>query len=117
MSTWNFNPAQLATWDEARDLAKQIEGFRFSSGVLMGGGVAPETTDPNTSGIYVPSWAGGPAGFPEPNDNATARYWLHFRFNNGASGLNVGLIMDKLKRYAGNQQYVFSSLANDLQQG
>ncbi len=117
MSTWSFNPAQLATWDDARALAAKIENFRITSGVLMGGGVKIETKDFNTSGIYVPSWSGGPGGFPEPNDAAHESFWLHFRFNNGTSGINVGLILDKLARYGGNEMYVFGSLANDLQQG
>ena len=113
--TWTFNLVQLATWAEARALAKEIEDFREITGVILGGGVRQETTDPNTSGIYVPTWAGGPGGFPEPNDTLNARFWLHFRFANGKSGLNVGLIIDKLARYGGNQMYVFGSLANDLQ--
>ena len=113
--TWTFNPAQLATWQQARDLAKQIDAFRQSTGALMGGGVAPETTDAATSGIYVPSWAGGPAGFPEPSDSAGNAFWLHFRFNNGVSGLNAGLILDKLRRYGNNEMYVFTSLSGDLQ--
>jgi len=112
---WNFNPAQLATWDEARKLAADIDTFRHTTGVLMGLGVAPEIGDANTSGIYVPSWVGGPGGFPEPHDSATNRFWLHFRFNNRVSGINVGLILDKIARYGGNTMYVFSSLANDLQ--
>jgi hypothetical protein len=116
-TTWTFNPNQLATWDDARALAAQIETFRITTGVPMGGGVKPETADANTSGLYVPSWVGGPGGFPEPNDVENLKYWLHFRFQNGASGINVGLILDKLVRYGGNTMYVFSSLANDLQQG
>lgn len=113
--TWKFNPAQLATWQEARTLTTQIDSFILFTGTVLGGGVAKETTDVNTSGIYVPSWVGGPEGFPEPNDSVNGKYWLHFRFNNGRSGLNVGLIMDKLVRYGNNYTYVFSSLANDLQ--
>lgn len=115
--TWNFNPAQLATWEEAKTLAAKIEAFRVSSGIPMGGGVRPETASMDTSGIYVPSWEGGPEGFPEPNDALNGKFWLHFRFWNGAAGLNVGLILDKLARYGGNERYVFGSLANDLQQG
>ena len=115
MSTWNFNPNQLATWADAKDLAARIEGFRQSTGVNMGGGVLPVTADPNTSGIYVPSWDGGPGGFPEPADPNTGLYFLHFRCVNGRSGVNVGLILDKIKRYGGNETYVFYYLnAGDL---
>jgi hypothetical protein len=106
-TTWNFNPAQLATWQEARDLAVKIEAFRQSQGLYMAGGVAPETSDANTSGIYVPSWTGGPGGFPEPNDVENLKYFLHYRFVNGRSGINVGLLLDKLKRFGGNEMYVF----------
>ena len=113
--TWTFNPNQLATWQEAKDLSDQINAFRQSSGVNMGGGVMPVTTDLDTSGIYVPSWSGGPGGFPEPNDAANNEYWLHFRFANGRSGVNVGLILDKIQRYGGNTLYVFYSInSNDL---
>lgn len=112
--TWTFNPAQLATWDEAKELAAKIEAFRQKTGNWMGGGVKVETNNVDTSGVYVPFWEGGPEGFPEPNDAGNGKFWLHFRFNNGASGLNVGLILDKLARYGGNEYYVFGSLSNDL---
>jgi hypothetical protein len=113
--TWTFNPNQLAIWEEAREIAKKIDAFRQAHGVNMGGGVVPETKDANTSGIYVPQWSGGPGGFPEPNDAEHDLFWLHFRFANGRSGVNVGLILDGLKRYGGNEMYVFMTLnANDL---
>jgi hypothetical protein len=113
--TWTFNPAQLATWEQATQLAAQIDEFRQQTGQRLGGGVLPVTKDQNTSGIYVPTWDGGPAGFPEPSDLPAQSYWLHFRFANGAAGINVGLILDKLKRYGGNTMYVFTSLGADLQ--
>jgi hypothetical protein len=113
--TWTFNPAQLATWAEAEDLAKKIDDYRASSGLKLGGGVMPVTKDPDTSGIYVPQWSGGPAGFPEPSDEAHGKYWLHYRFFNGRSGINVGLILDLANRYGGNWQYVFYTLnSSDL---
>jgi len=85
----------------------------MATGLYLGGGVAPETSSEQTSGIYVPTWVGGPGGFPVPSDLNT-KFWLHFRFNNGRCGVNVGLILDKLARYGGNYTYVFSSLTNDL---
>jgi hypothetical protein len=105
--TWTFNPAQLATWGEARDLAHRIEAFRQSSGLNMAGGVVSETANADTSGIYVPHWEGGPGGFPAPNDAPNQKFWLHFRFASGRAGANVGLILDKLRRYGNNEQYVF----------
>lgn len=112
--TWTFNQNELATWQQAQDLAAQIEAFRASSGVNMGGGVLPITKDPNTSGIFVPSWDGGPGGFPEPNDAPHAKFWLHYRYRNGRV-TNVGLILDKLVRYNGAEWPVFSSInSNDL---
>jgi len=114
-NTWTFNPAQLATWEEARDLVIRVEAFRQATGVRMAGGVAPETKNPETAGIYVPSWVGGPDGFPEPNDAANNKYWLHYRFANGRAGVNVGLILDLLRRYGGNERYVFYTVnSNDL---
>jgi hypothetical protein len=102
--TWTFNPAQLATWGEARDLAHRIEAFRQTSGVKMGGGVVSETTNADTSGIYVPHWEGG-----------SQKFWLHFRFANGRAGVNVGLILDLLRRYGNNEWYVFYTVnSNDL---
>jgi hypothetical protein len=109
-----FNPAELATWQQAKDLALQMANFTQTTGTYLGGGVVAVTSDPATSGIYVPSWSGGPGGFPEPSDPSTDSFWLHFRFANGVSGINVGLILDRLKRYNNNVMYVFSSLAADL---
>jgi len=83
--------------------------------VKMGGGVVSETTNADTSGIYVPHWEGGPAGFPIPNDAGSQKFWLHFRFANGRAGVNVGLILDLLRRYGNNEWYVFYVLnTNDL---
>ena len=105
-----FNTNQLATWEQARDYAN-----RLSAGpIVVGAGVKPETGDPDTSGIYLPSWVGGPGGFAEPNftDPLTgAKYFfLHYRFRNGAHGMNVGLIMDKFRRYPNSPAYVMSAL-------
>lgn len=110
-----FNPAQLATWPQAEKLATRITNYRKTTGTFMGGGVMPITTDPATSGIYIPNWISGPGGFEEPGDVAEGLFYLHFRFANGVSGINVGLILDKAKRYNGNWDYVLMSLNADLQ--
>jgi len=106
-----FNLAQLASWDQARDLA-----VKLSVGpIVVGGGVLPETGDPETSGIYTEYWLGGPGNFPEPHyfDEMTGTHYypLHFRFRNGAAGMNVGLIIDKFKRFPNSPLYVFGNLA------
>lgn len=106
-----FNTNQLATLEQAREYAVKLG----AGPIVVGGGVLPETSDPAISGIYLPSWSGGPAGFEEPNytDPVTgAKYFfLHYRFHNGAAGMNVGLIMDKFRRYPNSPFYVMSALA------
>ena len=106
-----FNSNQLATWEQARDFAN-----RLSAGpIVVGAGVKPETSDPASSGIYLPSWSAGPGGFAEPNftdPHTGAKYFfLHYRFRNGAQGMNVGLIMDKFRRYPNSPAYVMGALA------
>ncbi len=105
-----FNTNQLATWEQARDYAN-----RLSAGpILVGAGVKPETSDPASSGIYLPEWVGGPGGFAEPNftdpQTGAKYFFLHYRFRNGAHGMNVGLIMDKFRRYPNSPAYVMSTL-------
>lgn len=107
-----FNQNQLATWEQARALAKEIDAFRQRTGVPMGGGVRPETSNWETSGIFVPTWVGGPGGFPEPADAEHNLYWLHYRYVNGRVG-NVGLILDGLQRYGNNEWPVFMTLNNN----
>ncbi len=107
MATQLFNSNQLATYEEARELKSQIENFRITHEIYMAGGVADENKDVGKSGIYIPSWESGPGGFPEPNDAEDQKFFLHFRFNSGRSGINVGLILDKIRRFAGNFSYVF----------
>lgn len=111
--TWTFNPNQLATWAEARELIPRIDAFRFTNGVNMGGGVLPEAPDVKISGIFVPYWEGGPGGFPAPHAGDD-KFWLHYRWANGKEN-NVGLMLDLLRRYGNNEQYVFRTVnANDL---
>jgi hypothetical protein len=108
-----FNTAQLATWDDARKYASLLS----AGPIVVGLGVSPESTDQAKSGIYVPSWDGGPSGFQEPtytDPQTGVQYsWLHYRFLNGASGMNVGLIIDKFKRYPNSPAYVLSTLAQE----
>lgn len=73
-----MNPAQLSTLTEALEL-KNILGN-------IGKGV---------SEIYVPQY-GGP--FAPPQDLSTGRKFYHFRFNNGADGINVGLVRETLEK-------------------
>ncbi|MDQ6706584.1 MAG: hypothetical protein M3Z85_11480 [Acidobacteriota bacterium] len=113
MSQTNFNITQLATWQQARDIAQQLS----TGPVLVGNGVKPENADMSISGIYIPDWNGGPASFAEPNftDTATGEqyFFLHFRFNNGAEGMNAGLVGDTLKRFASSPDYAISQLAEE----
>lgn len=112
-NTWLFNTNQLATWDQAREYAVKLG----AGPIVVGNGVKPETGDSKTSGIYRPEWVGGPGGFAEPNhtDPVTgAKYfYLHYRFHNGAEGMNVGLIMDLFRRYPMSPAYVMSRLATE----
>ncbi|HTM47066.1 MAG TPA: hypothetical protein VL285_00190 [Bryobacteraceae bacterium] len=108
-----FNTNQLATWDQARDCAN-----RLSAGpIVVGGGVKPETGSSATSGIYRPDWQAGPGGFAEPNftDPKTGEkyFFLHFRFRNGAEGMNVGLILDKFRRFPNSPAYVLGALVSE----
>ncbi len=106
-----FNTNQLATWEQARECANKLS----AGPIVVGNGVKPETANAATSGIYLPEWFGGPGGFAEPNytDPKTGEkyFFLHFRFRNGAEGMNVGLIMDKFRRYPNSPFYVMSALA------
>jgi len=106
-----FNTNQLATWEQAREYANILS----AGPIVVGNGVKPETNDPATSGIYLPAWEGGPAGFAQPNytdpQTGTKYFFLHFRFRNGAEGMNVGLIIDKFRRYPNSPAYVMSALA------
>lgn len=115
--TWTFNPDQLSTWVGAKALAVQINQFPLF--VQQGIFVAPELNDPNTAGIYVPSWDGGPDGFPEPTGVAGSdqTFWLHFRFTNKFEGINVGLVRSEFQRYPSSPLYVMGWLLQQVQQG
>ncbi len=107
----SFNVAQLATWEQARDIAAKLsQGF-----FVVGNGVAPEGQNPNTSGIYVPVWL-TETGFQAPQHvdaNGNQYLYLHFRFNNGAEGMNVGLVREQFKRYPTSPIYVTKCLADE----
>lgn len=93
--SWGFNPAQLSTLAEAQQLKAEIGG--------LGGGVTE---------IYVPTWMPGPGAFPEPRIDE-ARFY-HFRFANGAEGINVGLVRETKKRYPTRW---LSEIARDMEIG
>lgn len=71
---------QFVTLDEAKKLAKEL--------ATIGGGVLPyNPEDPERSGIYIADYT-GPFATPEDGE----RKFFHFRFRNGASGFNAGLV-------------------------
>jgi|SRR6185369_12172165 len=121
-----FNPNQLASYDEARALRDYINSTQqfVNNNILLGDdqdSPAPQT-NPNFPwlppitprvGIYLPLWAAGPHADPEPN--AGNMLFLHFRMTNGKEGLNVGLWVDKFRRYPDNPSYVLAQLAADAQ--
>ena len=105
--------AQLSTWDQARQYANILT----AGPIVVGEGVLPETVDPSTSGIYIPDWIAGPGGFAEPayTDPKTGLnyFFLHYRLRNGATGMNVGLIIDKFSRFPMSPAYVLTELASE----
>lgn len=116
--TWGFNEDELATYEEARAVRALFNQYGTGGGVLPGDDEkAAPPPDPNmwwlpqstaAPGIYQPSWVGGPGGFPIPNAPGGKRY-LHLRFKNGGEGMNVGLIIDKFKRYPNAPIYVINT--------
>ncbi len=105
-----FDKDQLATWEEARELAKVLS----AAPDMVGGGVLPESPDPGKSGIYMLDWYAGGAGFAEPQfiDKDGKKYCqLLFRFSNGAEGMSVGLIREMFKRYPTSPVWVKRRLA------
>ena len=111
--TFLFNPDELATWAQAKTFAAAINQHPlFVQADIF---VAPESANVNKAGIYVPTWDGGPGGFPEPSGDGT--FWLHFRFTNGFSGMNVGLVRSQFARYPSSPLYVMGWLLQQVQQG
>lgn len=116
-----FNQAQFSTFEDARALVAEMQAFGQNFGHQIGEGVRPESTDNSKSGIYDLSkdFLPGPAGFEPPhstNEKGEPTYWLHLRFQNGREGVNVGLVLDRLKRYPYSHGYVFASLAQEVAQ-
>lgn len=112
-NNWLFNTNQLATREQARVFAQKLG----AGPIVVGNGVKPETADNKTSGIYTPEWSGGPGGFEEPHytDPLTGElyFFLHYRFQNGGEGMNVGLIMAKFRSYPMSPGYVLWNLAQE----
>lgn len=111
-----FNLAQLATYDEARELAAKMS----VGPIIVGGGVRPGTdeTPSMKPGIYRPVWSEQPwSQEPHYEDPKTGKkyYFLHFRFNNGAEGMNVGLCLDKFTRFPMSPMYVMWQLAEEAE--
>ncbi len=122
----SFNPAQLASYPEARALRAYLNAtpqFSASNIQILPGDdevVSPPTPDPNfpwlvplppTYGIYIPVWSNVPGAGPAPNDGD--KLWLHYAIDNGKKGFNVGLAIDKFKRYPASPDYVVSELAKE----
>lgn len=96
---------QLSTLNEALALAEEINRFG------IGGGINPyDPENPNKSGIYIP-WYGIMVYFlPGTKD----RKFYHFRFKNGTSGINVGLV---LQSKANSPVFWTARLALDVNPG
>lgn len=107
-----FNPDQLATWADATLWAKRIN----ESQPFIAAGITIPKQDPPNSGIYLPPWNPGPGGFPEPSGPG-GLVWLHYRFSNGMSGVNVGLVIAEFKRYPSAPLYVYEWLLQQVQAG
>lgn len=110
-----FNPAQLCTIEQARKYAQMLS----SGPVAVGGGVMPEDPDPNKTGIYLPEWLAGPGGFKSPSGvgakSGKAYLFYHFRFRNGAQGVNAGLVIDKFRRFQTAPLYVLQELQKEVE--
>jgi Sulfotransferase domain len=111
MGLFNFNPDELATWKKAKHIRNRINGNPLFQQAKIS--IPEVTADATTSGIYVPTWAGGPAGFPEPAEDG--EFWLHFRFSNSFSGMNVGLVVAEFEKYPASPLYVMGWILAQVQ--
>jgi len=91
-----FNMQQLASRDQAAQLALLLDTYNIGEGVKE---------------IYIPEFLLSQT--PEETVAGVRYEWLHFRFNNNAEGINVGLILDMMKRNT-NRAYVLSILQRDI---
>ncbi len=124
----SFNPAQLATYAEARALRDFLNATQpFQANLILPGddeGNSAPVPNPNfpwlppsvpnpRAGIFLPTWATGPHGDPEPQDGAAL--FLHFRSTNGHQEYNVGLCREKFKSFGPNGvDYVLRTLAEEM---
>lgn len=121
-----FNAAQLATYSEARALRDYLNSTQqfAANPILPGDDESNSAPVPNPNfpwlpptvafpraGIYLPTWTPGPHADPEPN--ADAALFLHFRYANGKEGLNVGLAREKFKSFPNSPSYVLDYLATE----
>lgn len=104
--------AQLSTLDQSRQLVEELNARG------IGGGVLPEVNtgspeSPNfendKSGIYLERWDGP---FIRPDEGDYKPYLL--RFQNGVGGMNVGLMLDKLKRFKMAPEYCYRTFAAEV---
>ncbi len=124
----SFNETQVISYEDARRAREVMDHFQIGAGVkpgddengipLLSNPFAPWMPPlPILPGIYLPPWEGGPAGFPSPNLPGVTldkpKLFLHFRFKNGAEGMNIGLIVDKFKRYPSAPNYVVDVLRKE----
>lgn len=126
MST-TFNPAQLATYAQARVLREYFNANLLGRGIPLGDDENGVTLVQNVNfpwlppvpqkvGIYIPKWEGGPTAFEAPNgvnQFGEKLFFLHFLFNNGFTN-NVGLCLDKFRRYPGQNAFVLNELNREI---
>jgi hypothetical protein len=106
-----FNPAQLATLQEAKNLRGRLNSHPEFFGTVK---VLPGDTLPvGSTGIYLPPWEAGPHSDPIPS-GAGGKKFYHLRFSNNFEGMNVGLALDKFRRYPTSPLYVISELAKEV---
>jgi hypothetical protein len=115
-----FNPAELTTFQEAVALRKTINysPVFYTRGLQVlpyWNTVGQPALTNDTAGIYIPNWLSGPGGFVEPTDGLA--HWYHFRFNNGFSGMNAGLVRGKFAAFPMSPLYVLDQLVIEVQGG
>ncbi len=123
----SFNPAQLASYDEARALRSLLNATpQFANNQILPGddeiptpALAPDpnfpwlpVAVPAKPGIYIPEWSNVPGAGPAPNEGN--KYWLHYRCQNGKEGFNVGLCREKFRSYPNSPNYVVDQLAAEM---